>query len=293
MADEDPSAKLVTYRQQLAQVEAAIEQDPGNREWTKLKSDLMEVIALTSELAQVKASTAGTSNEINEAALRTYTVGEKCQAMFEQDGNWYNAKIVALADDGYFVTFLGYGNTAQVEFNEVRPYARPDTSSWHRGTECNAVHSADSRWYDANIVEVRASTVLVAFKGESESTEVEIDFVRLRAKKEEKRKEKVEEKVEEKAALPKALEILPDDSEDTIARKKKKLNMFKRQEKKEKEVTHSEDRRSSWQNFSKKSKTISKAKNNHDPRWDPTRDHGELAARVHMEKFTTYLAREG
>ena len=36
-----------------AQVEAAIEQDPNNREWTKLRADLLEVIQLTSELAQV------------------------------------------------------------------------------------------------------------------------------------------------------------------------------------------------------------------------------------------------
>lgn len=27
---------------------------------------------------------------------------------------WYYAKVVALAEEGYFVTFLGYGNTAQV-----------------------------------------------------------------------------------------------------------------------------------------------------------------------------------
>ena len=44
--------------------------------------------------------------------------------------------------------------------------------------------------------------------------------------------------------------------------------------------------------FAKKNKTINKAKNNHDPNWDPTRDHGELAARMQMEKYTTFMSRE-
>ena len=171
------------------QVEAAIEQDPSNREWTKLRADLLEVIQLTSELAQVthplahpvprsrvrsrgrlcedvvvcagaslqvKASTAPA---VKDEELKSYVVGEKCQAIYEQDGQWYNAKIVALSEDGYFVTFLSYGNTAQVEFNEVRPYQRPDTNSWTRGSECSAIYAADSRWCDVSRTAARASPV--------------------------------------------------------------------------------------------------------------------------------------
>ncbi|KAL1529900.1 hypothetical protein AB1Y20_000828 [Prymnesium parvum] len=285
---DDPSVKLQTYRQQLAQVEAAIEADPTNREWTKLKADLLEVIHLTSELAQVKASVP----TVRDEELRTYSVGEKCQAIYEQDGQWYNAKIVALSEDGYFVTFLSYGNTAQVEFNEVRPYQRPDTTNWVRGTECTAIHAADSRWYDAVIIEAKAATVIVVFKGETEPVEVDIDFVRIKLTSVE-RKRKEELVVEAKpTSIPKALEIRPDDSQEAIEKKKRKLNMFKRQEKKQKEEQHSDTRRASWNNFAKKNKTIKSAKNWHDPHWDPTRDHGELAARVQMEKYTTYMSRE-
>lgn len=172
---EDVDAKLATYRQQLAQVEAAIAQDPDNQEWTKLRTDLNEVIELTSELAEVRASTAE-----NDGEARTYAVGEKCQALYEQESAWYNAKIVATAEDGYFVTFLGYGNTAQVEFNEVRPYVRPDTTGWRKHSEVTAVHPSDGRWYDATVVEVRAGSVLVKFAGEGESSEVDIDFVRTK-----------------------------------------------------------------------------------------------------------------
>mmetsp|Transcript_22157 Transcript_22157/g.47855 ORF Transcript_22157/g.47855 Transcript_22157/m.47855 type:complete len:292 (-) Transcript_22157:336-1211(-) len=287
----DVQEKLKTYRQQLAQVEAAIAADPDNSEWTKLRNDLVEVIELTSELAQVKASSgAGPSGEADE--MRTFAVGEKCQAIYELDGQWYNAKVVALAEDGYFVAFLGYGNTAQVDFNEVRPYQRPDTHGWSAGTEVTAVHASDGRWYDAAVVDVRKNNVLVRFKGEHENAEVDVDFVKIKQTTVEKKREEVKAEETSGPKLPKSLEVQPDDSEEAAEKKRKKLKMFKRQEKKDKEEKQGEGRRSTWQSFKKKNKVINKSKNFHDPNWDPTRDHGELAARQQMEKYTTYMARE-
>ena len=105
---------------------------------------------------------------------------------------------------------------------------------------------------------------------------------------ERKRKEdsKRKEAEAEGSKVPKGLEILPDDSEDVIARKKKKLNMFKRQGRKDREEKQGEVSRGSWQSFQKKNKTIQKKadKRFHDPHWDPTRNHSELAARLAMEK---------
>lgn len=285
------SDKIAQYKEQLAQVEAAIAQDPSNREWLTLRNDLLEVIELTGELTSIKSTSNAPLKDGGE--LRTYSVGDKCQAIFEMDGQWYNAKIVALAEDGYFVTFLGYGNTAQVEFNEVRPYQRPDTSGLKLGAEVSAVHS-DARWYDATLIEIKENAAIITFKGESEPTEVDLDFVRVKTSSvERKRKQEEVEEVAATSKLPKNLEIRPDDSEETALKKKKKLNMYKRQERKEKEEKQGETRRSSWQSFAKKNKTCKNAKNGHDPNWDPTRDHGELAARQQMEKYSTYLVREG
>ena len=183
-----------------------------------------------------------------------------------------------------------------MEFNEVRPYVRPETSSWVAGLECSAVHSSDGRWYEGNLVEVREGTALIRFQGETETSEVELDFIRpkLSAAAERKRKAEEEEAAAEEAkrAIPKSLEILPGDSEETIEKKKKKLKMFKRQEKKAALESLGEGRRSSWQAFKGKNKTIGKSKNFHDPRWDPTRDHGELAARLQIEKYSTFGPRD-
>merc|ERR1712046_161658 len=102
----------------------------------------------------------------------------------------------------------------------------------------------------------------------------------------------VVEETKTQSNVPKSLEIQPDDSQEAIEKKKRKLNMYKRQEKKQREEQQSDTRRASWSSFAKKNKTIKQSKNWHDPNWDPTRDHGELAARQHMEKFTTYMSRE-
>jgi survival-of-motor-neuron-related-splicing factor 30 len=174
--------KLRVYEEQLAAVEAAIAQDPTNDEWLKLKSDLLEVIRLTQQLSEVRGEAAISSAVAAAAAateLKSYAVGDKCQAVFEGDGNWYNAKVVALVEDGYFVEYLGFGNTAQVDFNEVRPYLRPDTSEWRPGAEVQALAVADSRWYPAKLISVGPASAKVRFHGEAETVELELASIRL------------------------------------------------------------------------------------------------------------------
>ena len=90
--------------------------------------------------------------------------------------------------------------------------------------------------------------------------------------------------------VPNSLELCADDSAEEVARKKRKLNMYKRQDKKRREEQSTEDRRSNWSQFSKKNKTVQRAKNSHDPNWDPTRDHGEIAAQLAIDR--SYGARD-
>lgn len=302
--------KLKMYEEQLAAVEAAITQDPTNEEWLKLKSDLLEVIRLTQQLSEVRgeAAAVGTAGGSGAAAteLKSYAVGDKCQALFELDGTWYNAKVVALVEDGYFVTYLGYGNTAQVDFNEVRPYVRPDTSEWRAGAEVQALAVADARWYPAKLLSVGQAAAKVRFHGEADVVELELDSVRLPTPSGGSAATasstagavatssgggaavvmSAADEAREVAAgkLPKSLEIRPDDSAEEAQRKKRKLNMYKRQEKKAKEEKAGDDRRTSWQSFSKKNKTVQKVKNGHDPTWDATRDHGQITAKLAIDR---------
>ncbi len=248
---DDPAAKLEEYKAQLAQVEANILRDPSSEEWVKLREDLNEVIRLTAELVQVNAAGSGATapepaadGAPSSAAvappapphggapeIRSYAVNEKCQAIYEQDGQWYNAKVVALSSDGYFVTFLGFGNTAQVDFAEVRPYRRPDTSEWRNGSECIAVHAADGRWYEGKIIAVRDTTCKLRFNGEADAVEVDLDSVRLSGAGPSEKAAPADESAAKAAPaaggaapkIPKNLEIRPDDSQDMVNKKKRKL----------------------------------------------------------------------
>jgi hypothetical protein len=110
------------------------------------------------------------------------------------------------------------------------------------------VHASDGRWYEGSIVELREGSAIVRFQGETETAEVELDFIRPKvgASAERKRKAAAEAAAAEEAkrVVPKSLEILPGDSEETIEKKKKKLKMFKRQEKKTALESQTEGKRS-------------------------------------------------
>jgi hypothetical protein len=110
------------------------------------------------------------------------------------------------------------------------------------------VHASDGRWYEGSVVEVREGGALVRFQGETETAEVELDFIRPKLGASAERKRKAAEEAaaaeEAKRVVPKSMEILPGDSEETIEKKRTKLKMFKRQEKKAALETQGEGRRS-------------------------------------------------
>ena len=268
--------KLARYRAQLEQVEAAIAADPDHAEWRALRDDLVEVIKLTSQLADThKVAAAATASKASSSAAAamsqraanatTLKLGERCQALFELDGQWYNAKVAALTDEGYVVTYLGWGNTVKVSLAQVRPYRRPNTSGWSARTRISAMHPADGSWREASVAEVRESHALVRFVGEREPTEVEINLVRA---------------MDAPSGggdmgefrVPEYLELHPEDSPEERERKKRQLKSLRHKDKLAHEEHESEERRSSWKSFASKNKKIKKpGALRNDPRFDATR----------------------
>lgn len=127
MSDE---SDLNTYNLQLQQVEAALTTDPENEELLQLKQDLEQVIKLTSELISGTNddSRGETQDEELEAAyeekkkkkssrwgekapvlpVRPWQVGENCQAIYPEDGQYYNAVIQEINSDEVVIKFQGY-----------------------------------------------------------------------------------------------------------------------------------------------------------------------------------------
>lgn len=111
---------MTEYRAQFRQVEAALTTDPENEELKKLKQDLEEVITLTLDLLNVNEK-GGTSAAVPSGTK--WKVGDTCQAVWSQDGSYYDATVDSISDDltTCTVSFDKYGNTEIVKLSSLRP----------------------------------------------------------------------------------------------------------------------------------------------------------------------------
>ncbi|XP_042001568.1 survival of motor neuron-related-splicing factor 30-like [Salvia splendens] len=141
---EELAANLSTYEEQLQQVRKLLKDDPKNSEFLDMEKELAEVIALTEELLTTAKQNDGSSELVNgtsgEASPdlqlsgitfdkpRTtaidgnkFPLGTKVQAVWSEDGEWYDATIESHTPNGYFVTYDGWGNKEEVDPDNVRP----------------------------------------------------------------------------------------------------------------------------------------------------------------------------
>jgi survival-of-motor-neuron-related-splicing factor 30 len=136
--------EIAGYRYQLEQIEASLESDPQNSELLKLKNDLVELIALTTQFENVQSparsaeATTTTPTKTQEkskedASTRTttttttlfqqYSVGQEVMAKYQGDGKYYKAKISNVGGSGvvYSVIFAGYQDVEIVKAEDVKP----------------------------------------------------------------------------------------------------------------------------------------------------------------------------
>ncbi|KAI4894211.1 hypothetical protein NFI96_027348 [Prochilodus magdalenae] len=129
---EDLVKQLSSYRAQLQQVEAALSTDPDNEDLLKLQKDLQEVIELTKDLLTSQPAEGVASANSSDAAppKSSWNVGDRCMAMWSQDGQPYEAEIEEIDGENgtAAVTFLGYGNAEVVPLHMLRPAEQGKTS---------------------------------------------------------------------------------------------------------------------------------------------------------------------
>ncbi|XP_052249528.1 survival of motor neuron-related-splicing factor 30-like [Dreissena polymorpha] len=130
---DDLQANVSMYKLQLQQVEDSLTLDPENEDLLKLKTDLQEVIQLTSDLIGQKQSpdevAAGQDNASGHDATATKRVatqhwqpGDKCLAIWSEDKGYYEATVEEVLEDGACtVTFEEYGNTEVTEVSLLKP----------------------------------------------------------------------------------------------------------------------------------------------------------------------------
>ncbi|KAJ4717624.1 survival of motor neuron-related-splicing factor 30-like [Melia azedarach] len=140
---EELFSNLSTYKEQLQQVRQLLVDDPGNTEYADMEKELTEVIALTEELlATAKQNSISGTETVTSASAspnllhsrenkmesgsisdhdNKFAVGSKVQAVWSEDGEWYDATIEAITPNGYYVTFDSWGNKEEVDPANVRP----------------------------------------------------------------------------------------------------------------------------------------------------------------------------
>jgi survival-of-motor-neuron-related-splicing factor 30 len=195
----------------------------------------MQVIALTEELLatakqnDISGSDIGTSGRASPSLLQSkmdsesmydhqekFPIGTKVQAVWSEDGEWYDATIEAHTPNGYHICYDGWGNREEVDPDNVRPIQEGAV---------NTLAEAE-RVAEATKQAIKRKIALAA----------SMDF--------------------QSRSLPAKLRIEPDDPEDVKVAKRKKIHSFKSKVRMEQlEVTQNK-RQNAWQQFqSTKGKT--------------------------------------
>ncbi|GAV63303.1 SMN domain-containing protein [Cephalotus follicularis] len=140
---EELVSNLSTYKEQLRQVRQLLADDPGNSEFVDMEKELTEVISLTEELLttaklnEISGLDSGTSASISPSLPKSignkmesgsisehhekFPVGTKVQAVWSEDGEWYDGTIEAHTPIGYYVCYDEWGNKEEVDPDNVRP----------------------------------------------------------------------------------------------------------------------------------------------------------------------------
>ncbi|KAK4254488.1 hypothetical protein QN277_009866 [Acacia crassicarpa] len=228
---EELASNLSTYKDQLHQVRQLLNDEPGNSEYADMEKELREVIALTEELlATAKQNEASGLNADASATLskseekvesesisdHQFPVGTKVQAVWSEDGEWYDATVEAHTPNGYYVAYDGWGNREEVDPANIRPVQEGPVNAL---LEAERVAEATKQAIKRKIAQAAS-----------------VDF--------------------QSWTLPAKLHIEPEDPEDVRAAKRKKIHAFKSKMRLEQlEVTQNK-RQNAWQQFqSTKGKT--------------------------------------
>ncbi|KAK8814093.1 hypothetical protein WA158_007955 [Blastocystis sp. Blastoise] len=241
-------AKKTQYQSQLEKVEELLKTNPDPK-LHQLKTQMIEFISMVDlSLAKLNPVKEEVRPEI-KSEDGNWEIGDECEALFADDGLYYPA-IISGSDEyssDLTVTYVGYGNSAQVELKNIRKPTQKwddsepmDSKDIKVGIDCRVRYIRDGCLHDAVIDTIINEKVRVYYK--------KLNIYETVRMKDIKKK-----KVDKKTMDPfEACKILPTDSAHVQRQKKKTLRQLNYQ----KEIKEQEDifkeKQNSWKNFQKK-----------------------------------------
>ncbi len=162
------------------QVESLCASNPDNEEFQKLKTDLVDVIKLTSELVTLSGSKPGThdSRNASETAHPELSVGQRVEAQSAAAGGnlWYPGVVGAVhSDSTVSVRYIGFGSEERLAQSSVRrllphPSAAIEAREVTPGMKVTAKYAGDGQWYAARVDEIISSDPTLAIVEQAEDT---------------------------------------------------------------------------------------------------------------------------
>jgi hypothetical protein len=265
---EELLTKLDTYREQLAQVEEALEQQPDEPSLQKLKNDLTEVIVLTEDLVKYQAAApdekegqatapppgqSGSGRSNKHQSVHTALVGRTCEAFYEQ--KWYNGEIKSVRRDDRgvercMVDFIGIQANREYKITDVKMLRPPHPAQCQPGTNCQGIFHEDGLWYDCVITEQTEKGYRVTFTEYGTKVDIKFDQIRLGGHKSADKKRSIKE-VSTPAGykVPESLAIQKTDTEEVKETKKRKIQAIKKQQRSDKIDNEAMTKQAGWQKF--------------------------------------------
>ncbi|XP_042395887.1 survival of motor neuron-related-splicing factor 30-like isoform X3 [Zingiber officinale] len=114
---EELASNLSTYKDQLREVIALTEELLT----TAKPTDFHRLDSVASPNTHFDGTSHSKASSEHSQPYGTFPVGTKVQAVWSEDGEWYDATIESITPNGYFVSYEVWGNTEEVDFANVRP----------------------------------------------------------------------------------------------------------------------------------------------------------------------------
>jgi hypothetical protein len=178
---EDPSARIASYKQQLAQIEEYLESDSTNEQYIKLRDDIVHVIELTENLVQAQHSDLSSANAESNSTTFGVGVGDRVEVISGERPFAGIVTSVNASEAQCTLKYYEFGTEVTLPFTAMRKISgngayRSDQVA--PGLKCQCKFSGDQKWYDVSIEEATADGYRVTFTQYGNAAEVPLEYLR-------------------------------------------------------------------------------------------------------------------
>lgn len=194
------------YARQLEEIESLLADDPNNLQYLKLKNDLLNVIALTQNLAA--------DQELK--AVEKFSVGERVEII---SGERPYAAVVTqvIGDTECVIKYFEFATEVVLESCHIRKILGSyfNSNQVAPGLKCQCKYGADQMWYDATVDSISEYGYNITYTQYGNKDEVPLEYLRPLGEKKDKAKVSIGNGMASSVVnIPENLKILPTDTEE-------------------------------------------------------------------------------